>query len=84
MAREIVREGAQAYAALDRLKMPLLLVHGDADTLCPPRGSQMIYDRAGCSDKTLKWYPGLRHEIHNEPEQAEVIGDIIAGLDARV
>ncbi len=84
MAREIVYEGAKAYAALDRLKTPLLLVHGDADTLCPPSGSQMLYDRAGSSDKTLKWYPGLRHEIHNEPEQAEVFGDILAWVDARV
>lgn len=84
MAREIVQQGAQAYGMLDRLRLPLLLIHGDADTLCPPPGSQMIHDRAGSTDKTLKWYAGLRHEIHNEPEQAEVMADMVAWVDARV
>jgi alpha-beta hydrolase superfamily lysophospholipase len=84
MAREILASAAQAYEKLPTLNIPLLLVHGDADKLCPPSGSQMIYDRAGSSDKQLKWYPGLRHEIHNELEQAEVIADILNWIDARV
>jgi acylglycerol lipase len=84
MAREIIASSAQAYEKLPTLRMPILLVHGDADQLSPPEGSQMIYDRVGSVDKQLKWYPGLRHEIHNEPEQAEVIADILAWIDARL
>jgi alpha-beta hydrolase superfamily lysophospholipase len=26
-------------------------------------------------------YPGLRHEMHNEPEKDAVIGDTIAWID---
>jgi alpha-beta hydrolase superfamily lysophospholipase len=28
-----------------------------------------------------KLFPGLRHETHNEPEQAEVLGFVVAWLD---
>jgi alpha-beta hydrolase superfamily lysophospholipase len=84
MARELIFSAAQAYEKLPTLKMPLLLVHGDADQLCPPAGSQMIYDRAGSADKQLKWYPGLRHEIHNEPEKDQVIADILDWINAHL
>ena len=32
---------------------------------------------------TLRVWPGLRHEIFNEPEQAEVLGVLTSWLDAR-
>jgi lysophospholipase len=84
MARELLISAARAYDKLPTLRIPLLLMHGEADQLSPPSGSQMLYDRAGSSDKQLKWYPGLRHEIHNEPEQADVIADIVAWINARL
>jgi alpha-beta hydrolase superfamily lysophospholipase len=39
-----------------------------------------LYRAAGSTDKTLKIYPGLYHEIHNEPEKAMVLDDITAWL----
>jgi len=65
------------------LRMPLLLLHGGEDQLCPPSGSQMIYERAGAPDRTLKVYPGLYHEVFNEPEREAVIGDVIEWLSER-
>jgi acylglycerol lipase len=67
---------------LEELIVPLLLLHGASDAICPSSGSQMIYDRAASADKTLTIYPDLFHEIHNEPEQATVLSDILAWLDA--
>jgi alpha-beta hydrolase superfamily lysophospholipase len=67
---------------LDELTMPLLVLHGEADAVCPPAGGQMIYDRAASADKTLTIYPELFHEIHNEPEQAVVISAMLNWLDA--
>ena len=32
----------------------------------------MVHARAGSRDKTLKIYPGLFHEIFNEPEREQV------------
>jgi alpha-beta hydrolase superfamily lysophospholipase len=51
--------------------LPLLIMHGTADKLGYPRGSEEFasYVKQDC---TLKLWDGLHHEIHNEPEQDEV------------
>ncbi len=63
------------------ITLPLLILHGSADELTSPDGSQRLYDRAGSIDKTLKIYNGLSHEILNEPERALVVEDIAIWLD---
>jgi acylglycerol lipase len=65
------------------LRVPLLLLHGGADRLCPPEGSRMVHANAGSADKTLKVYDGLYHEIFNEPEQDVVLDDLVAWLAER-
>ena len=66
------------------ISQPLLLMHGSADELCDPRGSERLYERAASTDKTLKVYDGLAHEVLNEPERREVVGDITSWLAARL
>ena len=66
---------------LQNLTLPLLILHGAEDKLLAPAGSHMLYERAASCDKTLKMYAGLRHEIHNEPEQSDVLKDILDWLD---
>jgi alpha-beta hydrolase superfamily lysophospholipase len=51
---------------LSELTQPWLVVHGEADTVCPPSGSQSLFTGLGSSDKQLVMYPTLLHEIHNE------------------
>jgi alpha-beta hydrolase superfamily lysophospholipase len=43
----------------------------------------MVHDGAGATDKTIKVYDGLYHEIFNEPERDEVIDDLVAWLAER-
>ena len=71
---------AQAQA----IELPLLIMHGDSDTMTAPSGSQFLYDRVGSGDKVLKRYPGLYHEIFNEPERDSVIDDLLGWLDTRI
>ena len=66
-----------------RLTLPMLLMHGTADQLVPPHGTEMLDERAGSEDKTFIRYDGLYHEILNEPERKRVVGDIADWLDAR-
>lgn len=82
MGYQIFSVSRDVKAQLSQLKLPLFIFHGADDKLCPPAGSQMAYDGAGSSDKTLKFYDGLRHETHNEPEQGMVIDNIINWLNA--
>jgi acylglycerol lipase len=65
------------------LRVPLLLLHGGEDRLCPPEGSRRVHANAGSADKTLKIYDGLYHEIFNEPEREQVLDDLVAWLAVR-
>ena len=47
-------------------------MHGEKDKLTNPEGSKLVDKLAGSTDKTLTIYPGLFHEIFNEPEQDQV------------
>jgi alpha-beta hydrolase superfamily lysophospholipase len=62
---------------------PSLIMHGKADKLTYPSGSADFAKLAGEKNKdvTLKLWDGLYHEIHNEPEQAEVFKVMIEWLD---
>jgi acylglycerol lipase len=70
--------------AVPSLTLPMLMMHGTADTLVPPEGTEMVNERAGSDDKTIIRYDGLYHEILNEPERDRVVADIADWLDARV
>lgn len=70
--------------AVQEITIPTLIMYGTADGLCPPEGSLMLEQRLGATDKTVKAYDGLYHEILNEPEQDRVLDDISSWLAAHV
>jgi alpha-beta hydrolase superfamily lysophospholipase len=84
LALELFTAMAAAQAAAPRIALPLLVQHGDADTLALPAGGQYLHDHAGSLRKDLRLYPGLFHEIYNEPEQAAVLDDLVAWFDAQL
>ncbi|XP_064633080.1 monoglyceride lipase-like isoform X1 [Lineus longissimus] len=55
-------------AHLNTIEWPFLILHGDEDKLCSLEGSQVLYDRAASTDKTIKVYKGAYHQLHHEPE----------------
>lgn len=62
------------------LELPLLLMHGKADKIAYPSGS--IDFAAPIDEKcTLVLWDEAFHELHNEPERAEVFEVIITWLD---
>jgi lysophospholipase len=69
---------------LPQLTIPLLVLHGGQDKMTNPAGSDLVFGRAGSADKTLKKYPGLYHEIFNEPEKDAVLDDVAEWLEARL
>jgi len=69
---------------LPSLTLPLLVMHGEKDKLTNPEGSKLVNELAGSSDKTLKIYDGLFHEIFNEPEQDQVLTDTTSWLSERM
>lgn len=73
----------RVQAEMERIAVPLLIMHGTDDLLVPYHGSEILMERATSEDKTLKLYPDLYHEILNEPERLQVLADVVAWLDAR-
>lgn len=84
MGYHIVMQSRAGVAALGALRLPLFVYHGAADEICPPPGSQMLYDGAAAADKTLKWWPEMRHECHNEIGKEAVLDAVAAWITARV
>ena len=72
-------------AAAPHIRMPALIVHGQADRIAPVSGSQRLYERLGSVDKQLRVFPELRHEVHNErePERSAFVDLIANWLIAR-
>ena len=65
------------------LTIPLLVMHGEADNLTSPRGSERFVRDAASADKTLKLWPDDRHEIFNELDGDQVIAFMVDWLNAR-
>lgn len=74
------------FARAREFKPPLLIMHGKADRITYPSGSEDFARLAGETNKdvTLKLWEGMYHEIHNEPEQAEVFKVMIEWLDGHL
>lgn len=84
MANRLLNTARETRKRLPALKLPMLILHGTADQICPPSASKLLYMLTASPDKTLKLYDGLRHEIHNELERETVLSDIGQWLDAHV
>lgn len=75
------------YAAVPS-KLPIYLIAGEMDPVGNyGKGVKEVYDKlvaTGHTNVKIKLYPGLRHEIHNEKENATVYADILAFADANI
>lgn len=84
LAAAIYHGGLKTLAAAARVELPILLLHGGDDRLTPPSGSRAFFDALrGGDGSDLRIYPGLRHEILNEPEWETVVGDLQEWLTKR-
>ncbi len=66
------------------IRLPILVMHGAADPISDPKNSEMLYQKAGSADKTLKIYQGYYHEIFNEPGREQVLADVESWLKTHI
>ncbi|XP_010477013.1 PREDICTED: monoglyceride lipase-like [Camelina sativa] len=81
---EILRIAAHLLRNLNRIKVPFLVLHGTADTVTDPKGTQKLYEEASSSDKSIKLFDGLLHDLLFEPEREAIAGVILDWLHKRV
>ncbi|HLY12892.1 MAG TPA: lysophospholipase [Candidatus Limnocylindrales bacterium] len=72
---------APTIAAIGRIRVPTLVIHGGADHLVPTASSEVFEGRPGVERRL---YPGLAHETFNEPEGPQVVADVAAWIEAHL
>jgi alpha-beta hydrolase superfamily lysophospholipase len=84
LARALLLVGETMPQRAASLTAPLLVVHGSDDRLIPVDGSRQLVAAVGSPDIELMVYPGLYHEVFNEPEQDQVLDDVVSWINARL
>jgi alpha-beta hydrolase superfamily lysophospholipase len=76
----IYDSGLWALEHAAEFPLPLLLMHGGDDPIVSVQASQEFAEKVG--DKaTLKVWEGMLHEIHNEPQKAQVFKMMLDWLE---
>lgn len=84
VGRALIEVGETMPQRASAITAPLLVVHGGEDSLIPVQGSRTLVECVGSPDVHLKVYPALYHEVFNEPEQAVVLDDVTAWIEAKL
>ena len=80
----VARQGPAVIAAAPRWTTPTLLMWAGADRCVSPMGSAAFAAAAPGGIVTVREWPGLFHEIFNEPEQGDVLKVMADWLVARL
>jgi alpha-beta hydrolase superfamily lysophospholipase len=83
MAKALFGAIRRSASAGSRIRVPMLLLHGEDDPICPVVGSRLMFSQLEVGRAALTTYPGLLHEIFNEPEHERVFEDLFEWLLAR-
>lgn len=75
-------DAAATYAKvhIEKLQVPLLLMHGTADPIASPEGSKYMAEK-NPSFIELKLFDGFLHEIHKEKENQQAMDAIKAHIE---
>jgi alpha-beta hydrolase superfamily lysophospholipase len=84
IGRALLQVGETMPHRAPALTAPLLVVHGSEDRLIPLAGSRRLVECVGSTDVELKVYPGLYHEVFNEPERNQVLDDVVSWITKRL
>ncbi|MFH2095597.1 MAG: alpha/beta hydrolase, partial [Bacteroidota bacterium] len=77
---EMYQAGYRVLDNAEKIKCPVLLMHGTEDGICSWQGSSELASKAK-GNITFKTWEGLYHELHNEAEQDKVFMFIISWLE---
>jgi alpha-beta hydrolase superfamily lysophospholipase len=78
---EFLKTQQEVKNRTNKLRLPLLVMHGGADKINAVSGSEEFHSAAGSKEKRLIIYEGFYHEIFNEIEREKVFSDLIGWMD---
>ncbi len=77
---EMLAAQVRVHAAAASYRLPLHLMVSDADQMCDHEAALRLFAAYG-GPKSHVLYPHLYHELFNEPEQKQVLAELIAWLE---
>jgi alpha-beta hydrolase superfamily lysophospholipase len=83
LAAELLDAVERTSRSAGKVRVPLLMLHGEEDPICPAAGTRRFFEGLSVEPRRIQIYPGLRHEIFNEPEQQRVFEDVLAWVRVR-
>lgn len=81
LAAEVMSAMAETCAHAPAFPLPLLTLHGTADTIVPPAGSERFHELVRVADKERRTYPGAYHNLFIELNRTEVFDDMVRWLE---
>ena len=74
------------YPRLNEVTLPILITHGELDTLCPPENAAAVYDLVSSRDRSVEVWRGCKHSLYVElePERSEVLARYVEWVLERV
>lgn len=77
--------GVQALIErLGEITLPVQIMHGAGDLIVPPAAYQAVVAGVSSDDVVARLWPGLYHEIFNEPTAGAVVGALVSWISARL
>ena len=69
---------------LEKVVVPLLVLHGSEDTITQPEGSQLLVTEASSTDKEFIKVKGMKHHLILELDGMEIISKIVTWIISRL
>ena len=81
---QMLRSIKYVQSKFHKWSIPVLIMHGDADKLIDPAGSEKMFDQIAAVDKELILWEGQYHEIMREPMKEEVLDKMTSWILERL
>jgi len=78
---EVLDTMALVKAQVKNIVDPLLILHGEADTINRVENAQWLFQAVASTDKELRIYPGGYREPHNDLQKEQVLQDMTDWLE---
>lgn len=76
LAAEVLAAMAETRAQAHHWRLPLLILHGEADTIVLPQGSARFYEQIPAADKERLTYTDAYHNLFIDSNRGQVFADI--------
>jgi len=71
--RDFMHAGDHVIENADKISIPILMLHGDADQITSHKASELFITKVSSKDQKIKIYKDCYHELHNEPREVREV-----------